>query len=139
MQPVPTFPVRTDNTIKRLLRRGDPLDVEAATLLAELISKTTPERIHICLESNTATRLGITARLNPGLAAFAYILARQYPGAASIETIATALWGPQSTNRSIGTIRTMKNSLNKRLMPLSAEVENQYGYGYRLKLNSTGV
>lgn len=106
---------------------------EAATLIENMAKKLNLGVISVDLTTNVASRQGVSVTLTPNQASLVYVLAKQFPELVPVVDLAKAVWGARLP-RSINTVRVMITDLRLRLIPLSANVQNQNGRGYRLEL-----
>ena len=127
------IPPSIRRVLAHLRTMEDHICQEAADLISAFVAQAEPQAIHTCLNTNTATRGGVTVQLSPNQTAVVHMLARYYPQIVTIDALRTALWGPYQV-RSENTVRVMMPALRKRLEPLNVKIHNRHGVGYKLEL-----
>lgn len=95
-----------------------------------------PLELFVCLQSNTASRLGRNVRLSPQQTVILHTLADKAPQALSAADLCVALYGagdgPENENQ---TARSQMRYLRRRLAPLAIRIESTWGHGYRVVLD----
>lgn len=88
-------------------------------------------RAKVDLDTNTLLIRGLGARLQPTEAELLSVLLRRAPGLVSHDGIITSVWGAAETRNASNMVKTYVCSLNKKLRPLGARIENIFDRGYR--------
>lgn len=99
-------------------------------------SQISPLTLAVCLQSNVATRLGLTVKLSPHRAVMLAALIDRHPRAAAVTHIAARLWGAEDgPENERNTIAVQMAHLRRSLAPLGVQIPLRYKTGYRLVLD----
>lgn len=95
-----------------------------------------PLTLLVCLESNTASRLGRTAKLTPHLAIILDTLVRRSPRVTHLTHLAARLWGAEDgPTDEYNCLRVRMTQLRRVVAPLGVHIMNRHTIGYRLVLD----
>lgn len=91
-----------------------------------------PSRLIVDLNTNQATRNGVTARLSPRMSEILIVLNATWPGTVRHDRLLQRIYGADCGPEDTITIRVHMSKIRQLVRPLGVGIEARWGTGYRL-------